>query len=272
MVQFQAQPPIFHKWVGGKAQLLTQYEPFLPKEFRCYREPFLGGGALFMALQPRQAVLSDLNEEVINAWWCVRDEVEDLILLLAEHQKRYSRAYYLQVRSLGKPLPPMSPVEYAARFIFLISTSFNGLWRCSSRGMNVSFGCYKNPPICRPELLRKASAQLQGVAIALQGYESVLETAAPGDFIFFDPPYAGSKDAFTQYNETPFRDAEHFALRNVFETLVNRGCQVRLANSDTAFTRELYKGFTIHTVWAARNVNRDGTKRGKVSEILVSSD
>ncbi|HLY67874.1 MAG TPA: DNA adenine methylase, partial [Chloroflexota bacterium] len=90
----------FLKWAGGKGQLLSQLEPFFPPagSYRRYFEPFLGGGAVFFHLQPRKAVLSDLNAELINAYEVVRDQLQPLLASMRRH--RDDAEYYYQVRAL----------------------------------------------------------------------------------------------------------------------------------------------------------------------------
>src|SRR5437879_201269 len=89
----QATP--FLKWAGGKTQLLTQFDPFFPKEFGTYFEPFLGGGAVFFHLRPDRAILSDTNPELINVFQVVRDDRERLIAALDRpHSHRNSKDYF----------------------------------------------------------------------------------------------------------------------------------------------------------------------------------
>lgn len=180
----QARP--FVKWAGGKGQLLDELLKRAPTTFGRYYEPFVGGGALFFALQPKRAVLADKNQELANAYLVVRDNVEELVISLRQH--RNHRDYYYRLRSLN-PLE-LTSLERASRFIYLNKTCYNGLWRVNRRGhFNVPFGRYKDPKICDADNLRAVSAALQGVEIRCSDFEEALQTATGGDLVYLDPPY-----------------------------------------------------------------------------------
>jgi DNA adenine methylase len=273
-MQTQSQPLVyprpFLKWAGGKGQLISQYIPYFPPRFTSYYEPFLGGGAIFFYLQPTRSVLMDINPGLVNVFSCVRDRVEELIECLRQHRDRHSQEYYYQIRShtFG------CPVEQAARLIYLNKTCFNGLYRENSKGQfNVPMGTYKNPAIFDPTLLRSASQVLQQARIEVQPFEAVLEYAhTRADFVYFDPPYhpISATSKFTSYNRYSFQEQDQIRLRDTFVTLANRGVCVMLSNSDCPFIRDLYKDFTIHTIYAARSINSNAGKRGKISEVLVT--
>ncbi|MBC6424203.1 MAG: DNA adenine methylase [Hormoscilla sp. SP5CHS1] len=269
----QVPPRPFLKWAGGKNRLIPQYQPYFPKSFNTYYEPFLGGGAVFFHLQPQSAVLTDINPELINAYCCVRDNVEELIERLQEHQQKHSNDYYYERRKLT----PDTEIERAARFIYLNRTCFNGLYRENSQGeFNVPIGRYKNPQICNPELLRSASATLRmrNVKIEKKSFEYVLDFAnSSDDFVYFDPPYypVSSTSNFTAYSRDFFSKNDQTKLGEIFVELAGRGVKVMLSNSDYDFIRDLYSQFKIHKISAARFINSNGKKRGNVSEILVAS-
>lgn len=270
---FIARP--FIKWAGGKARLIEQYKPFLPKDFDCYHEPFLGGGALFFHLAPqlqaqgKKAYLSDLNPELVNVYQCVQGQVEALIAQLAEHQANHDKARYYQVRSTLET----EPVKRAARFIYLNKTCFNGLYRENSQGLfNVPMGRYKNPKICAPDLLRPASAALQLAEITQRPFTAVLDYAKSSlDFVYFDPPYQPLSDTskFTAYSRYRFAEKEQIDLRDAIAQLAARKVRVLASNSDCPFIRELYKGFQVETITAARSINSKASKRGKITEVLL---
>lgn len=264
-------PRPFLKWAGGKTQLLEQYQPYFPVSLKSYSEPFLGGAALFFHLQPKQAFLSDINAELINAYCCVKNDVEALIMLLQEHQLKHSKDYYYQMRAGGGG----SNLERAARFIYLNKTCFNGLYRENSKGQfNVPVGRYKNPSICNADLLRSASAALQFAQIEVKSFEAVLEHAKDsGDFVYFDPPYhpISNTSNFTSYSRFSFSENDQIRLRDTFDILANRGVKVMLSNSDSPLIKELYQDFKIHFISAARSINSNTKKRGKITELLITS-
>ncbi len=265
----------FIKWAGGKGRLIEQYKPFLPVDYDCYHEPFLGGGALFFHLAPqlaaqgRKAFLSDLNPELVNVYRCVKEQVEPLIEQLAQHQEQHQKTYYYTVRSQLET----TPVRRAARFIYLNKTCFNGLYRENSKGLfNVPIGRYKNPKICAPELLRSASAALQVADISERPFDAVTEHATSDrDFVYFDPPYHPLSDTsnFTGYSRYQFGEQQQRELKTVIEALSDRNVKVLASNSDCPFIRDLYQGFKVETISAARSINSKASKRGKITEVLL---
>jgi len=270
-VQQIVSPRPFLKWAGGKGKLIQQYIPYLPKKFKTYYEPFLGGAAVFFYLNPPSAALTDINAELVNAYRCVRDNVEELILNLEVHQLRHCRDYYYEVRQS----PGVTNIEKAARLIYLNKTCFNGLYRENSKGaFNVPIGKYKNPKICNPALLRSVSAALQKAQINVRPFEDILEHASScDDFVYFDPPYhpLSPTSNFTAYSRYSFTQDDQIRLKYVFAELAERGVKVMLSNSDCKFIRELYSDFNINSIIAPRFINSNARKRGKISEVLVTS-
>jgi DNA adenine methylase len=264
-------PRPFLKWAGGKNKLIQQYIPYFPKKFKTYYEPFLGGGAIFFYLNPQLAVLTDINAELVNTYRCVKNNVEELILLLKEHQLKHSKEYYYGVRQ-GNGI---TPIEKAARLIYLNKTCFNGLYRENSKGeFNVPIGKYKNPKICNVALLRSVSAALQPTQIDVRPFEDILKYASSSDdFVYFDPPYypLSPTSNFTAYSRYSFSEDDQIRLKEVFAELAGRDVKVMLSNSDSQFIRELYKDFNIHSISASRLINSNAMKRGKITEVLITS-
>jgi len=275
-----SKPKPFVKWVGGKRQLLSQfrllglYPPFgFDPLTASYFEPFVGGGAVFFDLLPERAVLSDLNNELVVTYNVIKNDVEKLILTLKKHQ--LDKEYFLKVRDFV--VANLSDVEIASRFIFLNRTCFNGMYRVNSKGkFNVPFGRYNNPLICDEDNLRKASDALQSVEIKKQDYKEVLKRAIKGDFVYFDPPYypVSRTASFTSYTSQSFLEKEQTELRDTFVELASRGCYVMLSNSDTPFINDIYsnlEGIKISRVSAGRAINSDASKRGKISEDVITN-
>jgi DNA adenine methylase len=273
-------PKPFIKWVGGKRQLLKQFRAlglYPPDKFNSqkskYYEPFVGGGAVFFDLLPERAYLSDMNNELVITYKTIKSDVENLIKLLKKY--KVSKEYFMKIRSQDpRKLPDVS---VAARFIYLNRTCFNGMYRVNKKGQfNVPYGKHNNPLICDEVNLRRASAALENVEIKKQDYKAVLKKAKKGDFVYFDPPYYPiSKTAsFTSYTTETFLDKEQLELRDTFLTLHKRGCFVMLSNSDTPFINRIYsesKGLRIRRVQAGRAINSDASKRGKITEVLVTN-
>ncbi|MBW4654119.1 MAG: DNA adenine methylase [Kaiparowitsia implicata GSE-PSE-MK54-09C] len=264
-------PRPFLKWAGGKGRLISQYHPYFPQSFERYHEPFLGGGAIFFHLLPERSRLTDINPELVNVFCTVRDAPERLIALLKGHAARHSKDYYYQMRASV----PIDRVERAARLIYLNRTCFNGLYRENSRGQfNVPMGRYKQPLICNADLLRSVGRSLRYSEIQVAPFDAVLDQARDRrDFVYFDPPYYPISDTskFTAYSRHAFAEADQIHLRDVFGALAQRGVQVMLSNSDCEFIRTLYAGFCITTVSAMRAINSKGDRRGKITEVLITS-
>ncbi|QFS44480.1 DNA adenine methylase [Nostoc sphaeroides] len=267
----ETSPRPFLKWAGGKTRLIQQYIPYFPKSYKNYYEPFLGGGAVFFYLQPSTAILTDINAELINTYCCVRDRVEELISLLKEHKIRHDKDYYYSVRNNSGG----TDIEKAARIIYLNKTCFNGLYRVNSQGkFNVPLGRYENPNICSEVLLKAASEALSHAEIKQTDFADVLNYATSSDdFIYFDPPYypVSETSYFTAYSSYSFAEDQQVQLKDVFEKLAGRGVKVMLSNSDCEFIRNLYSSFHIHTISASRAINSNAKKRGRITELLVTS-
>lgn len=268
------------KWAGGKRRLLAQYAAYFPTATPVgarYIEPFVGGGAVFFYLAregrlPAAVFLSDYNAELINAYTVVRDELPALLPLLAEHKACHSQEYYYQIRVLDRQALTLSPVERAARLLYLNKTCFNGLYRVNRKGQfNVPFGRYKNPTIYDPVHLTAVSAVLQNVQLDARDFRSLANWAQPGDFIYFDPPYdpVSKTASFTSYTAGSFGDDDQRDLADLFAQLTRRGCRCMLSNSHTPFILDLYQDFYSVTVQAGRAINAKATGRGLVNEVLV---
>lgn len=263
----------FLKWAGGKTQILAQMEPFFPKDYRTYFEPFLGGGAVFFHLRPEKAVLADSNPELLNTFTVVRDDPEGLMKALDEHlTQRTEESYFYEVRATNPST--LSPVERAARTIFLNKTCFNGLYRVNADGnFNVPWGGYKNPTLYDRENLLAASALLRGKKIVLSDYRKVCARTKVGDFVYLDPPYHPMSETsrFTGYTKEDFGSREQRKLAEVYRRLDTRGVLVMLSNSSTTLVRTLYEGFHIRSLKATRAINSKGTGRGAIDELLITN-
>ncbi|MFZ3068971.1 MAG: DNA adenine methylase [Microgenomates group bacterium] len=270
------------KWVGGKRQLLSQFRLlnlYPPSGFNpnksTYYEPFVGGAAVFFDLLPEKAFLSDLNNDLVITYNVIKNDVDELIDSLKKHV--YEKEYFLRVRKLDPR--KLSKIEIASRFIYLNRTCFNGMYRVNKSGQfNVPFGRYSNPQICDELNLRRASKALKNIEINCEDYKEVLNKAKKGDFIYFDPPYypINSTSSFTSYTPNAFLDKEQIELRETFAQLSDRGCYVMLSNSDTPFINKIYselknKGVKITKILAGRAINSKASRRGKITEVLITN-
>lgn len=275
----EERPTPFVKWAGGKSSLVRELLRHVPSNFSNYYEPFLGGGAFFFALFSTRrnfsAVLSDVNAELIEAYKVVRDTPGELIQVLSLLQDEYSRsanksAYYYEKRDFR----PSSPVESAARLIFLNRTCYNGLYRVNSRGeFNVPIGRYKNPRILDEENLRAVSRALQETKAQLgcSDYASTIAKCGRDDLVYLDPPYQpkSKTSSFTDYTPGGFSEKNQEQLAKEFKKLVDRGCSVVLSNSETLLTSRLYSKYQLRSVSVNRPINSIGSGRTGYKELIV---
>ena len=286
----------FIKWVGGKGQLIEQLEAKLPADFdnwdnATYIEPFIGGGAmLFYMLQQhpniKRAVINDINPDLITCYRTVRDNVELLIPALRDIQAEYhalsdmeaKREMFMAVRQSYNE-KNLGPIENTVKFFFLNRTCFNGLYRVNKRGLyNVPWGKYIQPQICDEYTLRTDSELLKRVEILEGDFEDTLSYAQGNTLFYFDPPYRPLSDtsSFNDYTKDAFNDDSQVRLKEFCDHVNVDGHCFMLSNSDCKgkneadnFFEVLYANYYIDRVMASRNVNANGAKRGKISELLI---
>ncbi len=286
----------FIKWVGGKGQLLEQLDALLPADFdnwsdATYIEPFVGGGAmLFHMLQKhpniKQAVINDVNHDLIVCYQTVRDNVERLISSLCDIERRYhalpdmeaKRAMFMKVRSRYNE-KNLGAIENTTLFFFLNKTCFNGLYRVNRKGLfNVPCGKYMRPQICDEQTLRADSELLRRVEILEGDFSRTIDYAQGQTLFYLDPPYRPLSDtsSFNDYTKDAFNDDAQVRLKEFCDIVSEHGHKFMLSNSDCKGKNEndnffdiLYEAYQIERVLASRNVNANASKRGKITEILV---
>lgn len=258
------------KWPGGKQKLLSQYKKFIPSSVLNYHEPFFGGGAMFFSglFATKNSFLSDANQDLINTYICIRDNLHDLIHLFMDHQEKHSEEYYYLIRESE----PRDSLKRAARFIYLNKTCFNGLYRVNSKGkFNVPMGGYSNPNICNKSALLDASSKLSDCELSVRDFREI--KPLPGDFVFLDPPYypISKSSNFTAYTSEGFGKEDHFDLKKLMSRMSGQGVLVMQSNSDCDFIRNLYSEFKIHEITAPRCINGNPAKRNSINEVLITS-
>lgn len=276
----------FFKWVGGKSQLLPLIRERLPESFSDYYEPFLGGGAVCLDLEPERVFLNDCNFVLIHTWAAVCHQASELIrqvqklddgLSSAADPSKYYRAMRDRFNSLLSGSPDISDfvlnLECPALFLFLNKHCFNGLYRVNQKGaFNVPYNHSLRPSVC-PEHLQEVSDFLNrsDVHFSCGDFESACAGAKAGDFVFFDSPYAPlNPTSFSSYTADGFSVEDHARLSRLFDYLSDRGVSCMLTNHDTELIHKLYdkKGYHMETVPVHRFVNSDGANR-KGEEILI---
>lgn len=249
----------------------------LPKRITSYCEPFVGGGAVLFDLQPKRAIVNDINSDLILVYTVIRDNVEALIELLETYPNE--EGFYYELRNIDREqekYDKLSEIEKAARVIFLNKTCYNGLYRVNNAGeFNSPFGKYKNPNIVNAPVLRAVSAYFNSseITFSTADFELVLEQVRRGTFVYLDPPYDPVSDtsSFTGYSKGGFSREQQIQLRECCDRLNARGVKFMLSNSATDFIREQYSNYHITIVQAKRAINSVASKRGDVDEVIITN-
>ena len=289
----------FLKWAGGKGQLLSQLSEHLPdriyREPFTYIEPFVGGGAmLFYMLQRfgniKKVIINDVNEDLILAYRTIMSDVDKLICKLGEMEKEYlniadqdgrSELFY-EIRERYNQRIGDS-IERISQLIFLNKTCFNGLYRVNKKGLfNVPFGKYSNPTICNADVLRADNQLLQSAKVEIfhGDYAQTLQYVDGLTFFYLDPPYRplDATSSFTAYAKGDFNDDDQRALADFCHQLSDSGTLWMESNADCSaknpedtFFEDLYRNYRIERVYAARSINANPSKRGKLTELLIKN-
>lgn len=269
------------KWAGGKFSSLPYIRELLPSTYNKYYEPFLGGGAVLLDLCPEEAVVNDINPELINMYLQVRDNVEAVIAHLTDMDSFHEHSgndpkeiYYMFREAFNNNLNSNTSVQ-AARFIYLNKHCFNGLYRVNSKGeFNVPFNGKLTGGSFHAEHLKEVSKQIQNVEFKCEDFETCVANAEAGNLIYFDPPYDyESEDGFVDYTKGGWSRETTTRLKRLCDQLVDRGCYVLVSNNSTTFVRELFNDdrYIIVEIPARRAINRSGTGRGSVPEVIIQS-
>jgi DNA adenine methylase len=264
----------FLKWAGGKWAIAARLEDLLPRDWRrrVYREPFLGGGAMFFRLQPERAVLSDAVGDLIDTYRIVHRQAGALIAQLEGLRANHSTEQFYKVRDDFNARCETSGVQRAAWLIYLNKTCYNGLFRTNRGGLfNVPVGRFTKPAIADPENLHSCAAVLSRAELEHKGFEHLLDEARAGDMIYLDPPYVpiSKTSSFSAYADGTFTLEDQARLARVFHELDARGCFLALSNSETKEVRELYAGYDFTSIFAPRAISSKASTRGEVMEVLI---
>lgn len=266
----------FVKWVGGKRQIMSSITKLMPKNIQEYKyiEPFIGGGAVLFHLQPKNGIINDFNEELINTYQVIKNNLDELIEDLKTHKN--TSEYFYKIRSLDREgnFEKLSKVKKASRVLYLNKTCFNGLYRVNNAGeFNAPFGRYKNPNIINEPTLKAVSNYLNSnnIEILAGDYSEALKLADKNSFVYFDPPYHPISEGsnFTGYVRGGFNMYDQVDLRVACDELNKKGIKFLLSNSASPFILEQYKNYNIEIIKAKRAINSNGSKRGNVDEVLI---
>ena len=266
----------FLKWVGGKRQIMPSIVRLLPKNIGSYNyvEPFIGGGAVLFNLQPKNAIINDLNSELINVYIVIKNNLDELIKDLKKHHNNVD--YFYELRGLDRSIKfnKLTPIQRASRIIYLNKTCFNGLYRVNNAGeFNAPFGRYKNPNIVNEPTLKAVNKFLNtnNITIINGDYSNILNQTDEKSFVYLDPPYhpISENSNFTGYIQGGWDMYDQIELRKACDALHNKGVKFLLSNSSADFIKDQYKNYNINIVKANRAINSDGANRGEIDELLI---
>jgi DNA adenine methylase len=261
----------FLKWAGGKRWLVRGHGGLLLAKTKRLIEPFVGSGAVFFHLEPDAALLSDANRELTEAYVSVRDAPEEVRIALLSHQAQHSSEHYYATRAST----PASPVERAARLIYLNRTCFNALYRVNLRGeFNVPKGS-KDTVLFPDDDFERWSKLLKNADVRAQDFADTVALAGAGDLLYVDPPYTvkHNNNNFVKYNERIFSWADQVRLARALEEATGRGAHVLLSNADHPSVLDLYAG----SGWTRISLSRrsvlasSSERRRLTTEIIVSN-
>lgn len=268
----------FVKWAGGKKQLTKILKEKMPKEYNKYYEPFIGGGALFFEVQPKNAVINDVNKQLLNIYRQLADDSEQVISKIKELDSRQcDKEFYLKMRENynNKIQKNELDAECAALMIWINKHCFNGLYRVNKKGLfNVPYNNKETGSSMNEENLRSIGYYLKSnnIEIIEGDFEQACEAIKPGDFVYFDSPYIpiNKTSNFTDYTKDGFSYEDHCRLAKLFKKLDSIGVKVMLSNNNVDLVYELYHGFKINVVDVKRAINSNATRRvGK--EVIITN-
>lgn len=263
------------KWAGGKTQLLDRLKDRMPKKYGSYYEPFIGGAALLLDVQPKKAHINDINSELINTYSQIRDDAPSVKTLLKYLDDNHDgeEYYYKKRDEFNTKIQNKEYDSYmAALFIYLNKHCFNGLYRVNSKGLfNVPYNNKDHGSSYNDENINALSDYLKNVEIVNGDFESCAKKAKKGDFVFFDSPYAPlNPTSFESYTKEGFSKEDHERLANLFKELDKKGVYCMLTNHNTELINELYKDYNIEVVPVHRNINSKGNSR-KGEEVIITN-
>jgi len=260
----------FLKWAGGKRWLISNFHSIFPQNYNRYVEPFLGSGAVYFSLNPSQAVLSDINSELIDTFQALKTDWKSVYELLMKHHNKHTEAYYYKVRASN----PENLYACAARFIYLNRTCWNGLYRVNLKGQfNVPIGT-KTKVIMESDSFDEVSERLKNADLFKGDFESIIDNTVNGDFLFVDPPYTvnHSDNGFIKYNEKLFSWDDQVRLSRCLIRAKIRRVQIVLTNAPHESIYSLYsRKFKCITLSRSSIIAADSAKRKKCDELIITN-
>lgn len=234
----------FLNWLGNKKTALSLLKKELPQNYNKYYEPFIGSGVIFLDLEYKNSLISDINIELINTYQIIQKKPHELIEYLNKFEN--NKIFFNRIANFDQreDYYKINKVFKAARFIYLNHTSYNNFYRISKDGFySGSFNQKNSFDKFNMNLLYQASRVLENVEIKHQHYSNILDQIQEGDFIYLDPPYDDIKSF--KYNENIFSRLNQLELREFIDEINNKKAFFILSNSNTHYIKDLYQRFNI---------------------------
>jgi len=257
------------KWAGGKRWLTKRHSVIFPDSYSRLIEPFVGGASVFLALQPKNAILADVNDELIITYRVIRDNWEVVLKGLEYHGRMHSKEHYYATRDAT----PTNPTDIAIRFLYLNRTCWNGLYRVNKKGkFNVPIGT-KTSVLLDTDDFEQLSEALQGdISILNQDYSKTMDQVERDDFVYIDPPYTvnHNKNGFLKYNEKIFSWKDQLLLRDKVDDAARLGAKIIISQASHESITELYQSIgLIQKVTRSSILAGDSRYRKKVEELII---
>lgn len=255
----------FMRWAGSKRKLLSELCLYLPEKIERYIEPFCGSASLFFEIEPENAILSDINEELINALKLLKTDLsfhEALIKLPND------KGTYYKIRSLDPT--NLSIEERAIRFFYLNRFCFNGVYRTNLNGeFNVPYGT-RTGGIPSKDVFQVAQDRLVNAEIYACDYHETITKVKKNDFIYLDPPYTKSNSFSGEYGLGSFKQSDFFELVNVLCSISSSGGRFLLSyRYDEKLISLLESQFFVEEILIRRHISGFKQKWETEKEILV---
>lgn len=259
----------FLRWAGSKRKTLGKLRAYWKSSYSRYVEPFAGSACLFFEVEPQDALLGDLNAELVVTLRAVKANVG--VVIEAIRRLPVGESHYYRIRSQEPISLPDS--ERAARFIYLNRFCFNGLYRTNASGkFNVPYGSQRKVRPIDVGALPSAASTLRSATIIRADFEETLSRTKPGDFVYIDPPYViASRRVFKDYAAGSFCHSDLRRLRNCLLRLNSMGIHFVVTYGDSAEARELLSDFAATRIWTRRNIAGFASHRRGSYELLATN-
>jgi DNA adenine methylase len=259
------------RWAGSKWRALSALRSVLEnRSYNYYVDPFVGAGSVYFKLaRPVNAVLSDINKDLMSFYLHLQRNPDELWRLLSKFPLKFSRDFYVDLRETFNALPP--GLERAATFFFLNRTCFNGIYRVNRHGeFNVPVGSRRRflyPPLTT---FHQLSKRLQAAQILDCDFELTARHARRGVLYYLDPPYTETQlgSSYNRYAWPPFRRADLERLQDFVVTIVSRGAHVIVSYAGSKMPWFLPRHFGLKRLKVFRSISSDGS-RGDKAEICA---